>query len=329
MELTKYILFLLLTHSITVSAHQNFHRVKTFGNVKVRFTTGFEYEEINKAWIIGELSYKLAKHLKYKDSIFLDFVHYYIEYCNPDYFVSFDNGAIRQAYDGAEKPYPLLKKEGIVIREVNRKFQVASTLQLVEYAINNIISVKALQRPLEYKKNYREWLIHSIDTTFTKQIVSQTPSKIVVDILASRIYRPGSDKNDCYGVSYYFQNNKFHVFYNECHQFEVTKDSVLVSVDDIFQFETMFSYDALVFDTDSTFYFAMRKWSPPLKSFTIENKSIDFYEPYYIQKISSNNVTINFDYYIKGKEVRVKNRTSIYRIDKKELIQDLDEILDK
>ena len=45
----------------TASAHQDFYVTKDYGNIKVRVKTGFVYEEINKAFIIGQLAEKLAK----------------------------------------------------------------------------------------------------------------------------------------------------------------------------------------------------------------------------------------------------------------------------
>jgi hypothetical protein len=59
----------------TTFAHKDFWKVADFGNVKVRVKTGFQYEEINKAFIIGQLAEKLSKDLNYADTIFLDFNH--------------------------------------------------------------------------------------------------------------------------------------------------------------------------------------------------------------------------------------------------------------
>jgi hypothetical protein len=77
MNKTKNILIflLLLLTSITVSAHQDFFVVNEFGNVKTRIKTGYEYEEIKKVQIIGELAELLAKKLNYNEPILLDFNH--------------------------------------------------------------------------------------------------------------------------------------------------------------------------------------------------------------------------------------------------------------
>lgn len=61
---------------MTVSAHQGFWVVTESGNVKTRIKTGYQYEEIKKVQIIGELAELLAKKLNYNEPILLDFNHY-------------------------------------------------------------------------------------------------------------------------------------------------------------------------------------------------------------------------------------------------------------
>jgi hypothetical protein len=315
---------LLLSCSLFTYAHQDFWMTNTFGKVKVRIKTGFDYEEINKAWIIGELANKLAKNLEYRDTIFLDFNHNYTEDCLPDYFISFDDGSIKQTWSGAETVY-FLKNKALVIREVSRKFNAATTLRLLEYAILNLSSIKSSQKPLTYNKNYCQWLINTIDISLTRQIATKKPSATIIQVLSNRIYKSKKADKTFYNISYYFQNGLYHICYND---YKV-KDSVLLITDNIYQFKVISFNEAIVFNTDSTFYFIQGVNNPHAsKMWTIQNKN-DFYRPYEIAKVGSYTVTFSFWYYSKEAGMQPKERTLLYRSDKEELFQDLDKILDK
>lgn len=318
----KLLLLLFLLSASNVFAHQDFWMIKTFGKVKVRIKTGFHYEEINKAWIIGELTNKLANAHKYKDTIFLDFNHSYTGDVTPDYFISYDDGSIKQTWSGAETLY-FLKSKGLVVREVARRFDASSTLKLVEYAITHLADIKKEQKPLEYNKNYCQWLINSIDTSKTRQIVMGIQSNLVSEVMNNKIYRP-KNENELNSISYFFRNNKYHVFYND----NKVKDSVLLVVDNIYQFETISFNEAIVLDTDNTFYYLKGANKPHAsKRWTIKNK-FDFYRPYEITRVGANKVAFSFWYYSKEEGRQPKERTLVYRSDKNEVVQDIDKLLD-
>ena len=318
----KLLFLLLLLSSSDVFAHQDFWMIKTFGKVKVRIKTGFNYEEINKAWIIGELTNKLANSYKYEDTIFLDFNHSYTGDVRPDYFISYDDGSIKQTWSGAETLY-FLKGKALVVREVARRFDASATLKLVEYALTHLADVKKEQKPLEYNKNFCQWLINSIDTSKTTQIVKGTSSKLVSEIMNKKIYRPKNEK-ESNSISYFFSNNKYHVFYNDYN----VKDSVLLVVDNIYQFETISFNEVIALDTDSTFYYIQGVNNPHASQrLTIKNK-FDFYRPYEITRVGDYKVVFSFGYYTKEEGRQPKERTLLYRSDKNEVVQDIDKLLD-
>jgi hypothetical protein len=322
MRPSKLLILLFLLNASNVFAHQDFWMIKTFGNVKVRIKTGFNYEEINKAWIIGELTNKFANTLKYKDTIFLDFNHHYTGDVRPDYFISYDDGSIKQTWSGAETLY-FLRGKALVIREVARRFDATATLKLVEYAIKNLSAIKQQQKPLEYNKNYCQWLINSIDTSKAQQVVKNNLSKLALDVMNNKIYRPKSE-NGSNNISYFFKNNRYHIFYND---YKV-KDSVLLAVDNIYQFETISFNEATVLDTDSTFYYVQGVNNPHASNhWTIKNK-FDYYKPYEITRVGTSKVAFSFWYYSKEGGRQPKERTLVYRSDKNELIQDIDKLLD-
>jgi hypothetical protein len=162
-----FTIFLSLTLETTL-AHQDFFVRERFGNVKVQIKTGFNYEEIQKVLIIAELVKNLLEELNYSDTVFLDFNHFYIDYCIPDYFISYDNGNIIQNWrnDNTKKN---LKEKSIVVRQVSRTFNILTTLRLVEYAIQKFPEIELKQKSIVYNKNFCDWTINTIDTSEIKK----------------------------------------------------------------------------------------------------------------------------------------------------------------
>jgi hypothetical protein len=313
----KLLLLFFLLNVSAANAHQDFWTYKTFGKVKARIKTGFSYEEIKKVWIIGELVNDLRKTLQYDDTIFIDFNHYYIGDCEPDYFISYDDGSITETGYGETNRF--LTKKALVIREVSHKLSAMTTLQLAEYAINNLSAIKQKQKQLKYDKNYCNWLINTIDTSFTRSISVGSPSAIVTEILKKRIYRPESGDYDSNDISYFFQNNKYYIFYKHYKN----RESVLLITDNVYQFKTLTFDKAIIFDTDSTFHYISGVNRPGVsRKWTLKDTQ-EFYRPYEIEKVGSSKIAISFWSYA------TKDRTAVYRIDKNQLVQDLNKELDR
>ncbi len=324
MKLRYYILVFFILASNVTYAHSDFWIIKTFGKVKVRIRTGFHYEEINKAWLIGEYTNILTKKIKYNDSIFLDFNHAYTGDCIPDYFISYDNGSIKESYSGGET-YHFLNIKAVVIREVSRKFDIATTLKLVEYAVSNLIFVKHNQRSLEYNKNYYQWLINSIDTAITRKESLVTPSVLINQVLSEKVFRPKKDEQTCV-ISYFVKDNKYNICFNS---FETKKDTIVLVTDNIYQFEEISYHEVLVFINDSTFYYFNGNYRPNQSNKLVIQNSNNYYRPFEISKIYPYKITISFSEYTKKGGRQPRYRTLIYRSDVTDLIQDIDELIDK
>ncbi len=322
MRQKTFIIILLILTSNIAFGHQDFWMTKDFGNVKVRIKTGFQYEEIQKSWIIGELAHKLCQRLNYKSQIFIDFNHYYVGDTESDYFVSFDDGSIIQTWQN-EKPIPFLKENSIVIREVGRKFTPSITLKLLEYAIANINKIKQTQNYIEYNQNYCQWKIKTVNPIEVKEITRKTNSSSIQAVLSSKIYRQEDKKNKS-DMSYYFQNEKYHIFYND---YKV-KDSVLLIVDNIYQSKNISFNEMIVFETDSSFYYVQGVNNPhSSKIKTLENIKNN-YRPFEIVKIGSDKVAFSFWYYDTTSGIQPKERSILYKIYTDELIQNLDARID-
>lgn len=290
MNKTKNILIflLLLLTSITVSAHQDFFVVNEFGNVKTRIKTGYEYEEIKKVQIIGELAELLAKKLNYNEPILLDFNHYYVGVTKTIYFLSFDNGTIKYNYDGEGNDQPLLNKKGIVVRQVGSKFDIANTLKMLEYAIINWKTIKKEQKKIEYRENYCNWLINSIDPNKSIDILNEKDTKTISEIKNTKIYRPEKDFKS--GITYFWQNDKYNIVF-----VKEGKEKPIISLPSIYDIQKKWN-TIFIFETSSDFIvFDTYKKEIVSKKWTIENADKN-YRPYEINHIGGDKYSISFYY---------------------------------
>jgi hypothetical protein len=230
------ITLLFLMFSNVCSAHQDFYVTKTFGKVTVRFHTGFHYEEKNNAFIIGQYcNLYLKQYTKNTQEVLLDFHHDYTEDFTPNYFINYGKGDWISFYsNGGYKNKAEFKKEGIVIKQFAREFDIQETLKLLEYSINFIETIKKQQKPIKFFLGFGRGVeINSIDTITTKQIIEGVFSENLKKIIATKILRT-DNKNI---VNYYACNNEFTIFKGETaiktfkkikHFFQISKNEVLV-----------------------------------------------------------------------------------------------------
>lgn len=343
MKNKRYILIIFFVLTIVkIFAFQDFVITKDYGNIKVRITSGYCYEEINKVFIIGELAKILSSQLDYKDQIFLDFDHNYTGDCEPDYFISFNKGDIEYTWSGAYKPNPPLHRNSIVIRQVSRYFNVKSTLKLLEYAVKNISIVKLDQKYIEYKQNYCQWKIQTIDTLKINEVLMSPISERIKAVMKTKIERPV--EKIIYGVSYYWENDTYTVFLRDSDK----EDIEIQKLENIYFFKKIDDYSAIIFDTDSSFYVAYLyveydafldsdgqiKLVDKFKHKNISTRNIilnthDYYAPYKVESIGGNKLSIFFSYNLYQNRLSTIDRTLIYLIDKDYLIQDLDFLIEK
>lgn len=323
MKQHKNILILILfLYFGNVFAHQDFWMTKDFGNVKVRIKTGFEYEEISKVLIIGQLAEQFSKQLHYTDKIFLDFSHHYTGNCEPDYFISFDKGKNENSWSYADKENDFLKEKSIVVRQVSRQFEAETSLKLLEYAIQNVGQIKSSQKEINYNKNYCQWTINSIDSTKIKTILLEPQSNQLKTALTLKIEKP--EKEFKYGLSYFFKDNNYSIFSREYGK----DDKTLLELDNVYDIKKIGSSTMIVFDTDSTFYYVNQYQNKVSKRHPI-NDNYGYYQPFNLAYIGEDKISINFSYYTKEEGRQPKNRTLIYLIEEDELIQDLDKLIEK
>ncbi|MCX6146269.1 MAG: hypothetical protein NTW25_03340 [Candidatus Kapabacteria bacterium] len=225
-----FFLYFILIFNIQniLNAHTNFYTIKTFGKVKVRFLTGYEYEEINKGMIIGKLADSLRNVLNYQDSILLDFTHsYIIGYNDNSTFISFENGNNRYYnknelgyFDGFNECYSLIAFENsvIMIRLERYIFKPIEVLKLLEYSILNLNYI--IQNQNEFK--YEQLIYKSIKNNIIDSILISKESGTVSEVNKNKIYclnYKNSELNDTFGIyqpfTYYYQENNYYIVYKD------------------------------------------------------------------------------------------------------------------
>ncbi|MCK8523496.1 hypothetical protein M0D21_18075 [Aquimarina sp. D1M17] len=314
----KTLLSIIIIFSIqNTFAHQDFWMIKDYGNIKVRIKTGYQYEEINKVFIYGQLAEKLAIELGYKDQIFLDFNHHYTGECESDYFISYDKGAIEYTWNGSTDQKSLLRNKSIVIRQVSRKFNAETTLKLVEYAIQNLPEIKSNQNYIVYNENYCQWKIQTIDMMKIKQSVEESTSQEIKSIMSTRIERP--DKDFKFGYTYYWQNDKYLIIDRDVYG----KERIVKEFEELYDFKKVGNC-TFVFTSISDFYTVNKTYGrrPEIisKKWTINNAELN-YRPYKLEHLGGYKYSIYFSYNSNEEGWQPKPSTLIYDETTDELIK--------
>ena len=327
----RYLLALVFALAFrTVFAHEDFTLGENFGNVKVEIITGFEYEEINKVLLFGQLAEKFAKQLKYSKPIFLDFKHHYTRDDGPAYFISYGTGKV---WDATAKKARLIE-DSIVISQFARQFDAQVTLKLLEYAILNANSIKSSQKEITHKDRYRERTLDSIDTALIEKALNEPNSAQVKKALGLKFERPVEYFSPRF--SYYLQDNKYTVFLREDKEDTslITlfsrrnkKDTNLITLDNIYDFQQVTEYanghSVVIFDTDSSFYFIDECGDKISKRHIMQN--MEGCRPFNVAYIANQMLAISCQFLGRGHG----DRTLLYLIGDDVLIQDLDKLIRK
>ena len=332
----KYICILAVAMSMSLGhayAHEDFYAFYNFGNVKVRIKTGFEYEEINKVAMFGQLAEKMCEELRYSKPVLLDFVHHYVSNYNPNFTISYDkvsNGYLgweskTLLWNGSKVAYSeigdFIQGDAIVIRQHASYFQAQITLKLLEYAI------------LQFSR------INSIDTLEIKKMLQTPNGDLINSVMNQKIYRP--EQNFEYGISYYFQNNRYVIFQKSRYN---KRESTIAEIDNIFDIKQVNNLYAIVFDSDTSFYYVKRSDQVTYAIGAIEGKENDPYiskkqviekkghRSFRVTDIDDGTLAISSWYFGKkkiGEDTFVGDfeRTMIYFKDEDQVIQDLDKLV--
>jgi hypothetical protein len=244
----KYKLVILaLLLSFNCFAHKDKVIQKTYGNVKTYMRTGFDYSDIDKIKIVGQLSKKLSDRLQYKDTIFIEYIQDYTDkYANDLYMLEFNNSNYK-IITGIEPEYKIdSNNSGLSVRIYADRIKVVDILKLVEFTIINEEKTNSYLTKKNIGYNVYE------DKELIKQLIEQiisSESQLIKDIINEKILVNGQDN---YGIEIYWQNDNFLFEYNHIHS---DKQEIVFELKDYFYHTYVNVNDILIFVDKNSFYF--------------------------------------------------------------------------
>nr|WP_321226019.1 hypothetical protein [uncultured Psychroserpens sp.] len=129
---------LLLFISFNCFAHKDKVINETYGNVKVYIRTGFDYLDIDKIKIVGQLSEKLSSRLKYKDTLLIEYIQDYTNNYSDDLYMLEYNNSNYKLFDGIKPEYEIeSNNNGLSVRIYADRIRIIDILKLVEFSITN------------------------------------------------------------------------------------------------------------------------------------------------------------------------------------------------
>ena len=252
MKLTISILFFLL--STFSFAHKDKYIFETYGNVKTLIKTGFDYSEIDKIKIIGQLAEKLAKNLKYKDSIFIEYDHDYIDLYKDDLYMLEYNGS--KLFSRLMSNYNTNPDSTNLFIFINaNNINIITTLKLVEFGIFNKEKVNEylFEKKIRYYDDNDKEIFKPLNPFATdKRLISQitsSQSKLITDVINERII---VSKQSTFGIEIYWQNDKFLFEYKNVSD---KKNDAIFEIHDFYYCISPNQNDLLVFVNKNAFYF--------------------------------------------------------------------------
>lgn len=243
----KIITFILTFIPLTIWAHQDRFFTYEYANVTVRFKTGFFFEEINNAKIIGQYAAYLSDSLGYEKPVLLDFIHDYghsyegemfsflnigseeykmVSYYELIYDSLMDGNVYRMVsyHDSIEAIKDIKKevytmprinkKKTIVIRQFGFHFDIIETMNLLHYAITNGDGVRQNTRR-DTLPSYLRNMYYSFESIPSVMVdsIKLCNTTLVERVLKTKVYNEvDSFDHNQLNYSYYSQNGKFYIF---------------------------------------------------------------------------------------------------------------------
>lgn len=203
----------------------------------------------------------------------------------------------------------------MVIKEVSRTFDASNILKLVEYGINQLASIKVNQRTIVYEKNYCQWRIKTIALSISKRIALSQQSAVVDKVINMKVFRTQEKDTDRGLLTYYFQNNIYHLA-------NFSHEEIKCSLDlkNIYQFISFASNEAIVFDTDTSFYYV--RTNPTIfcsQKYVITNTH-EYYQPFGYKIKEPSTIALKFWFY--GNNLGTVEKEVFYKSDVDKLLQD-------
>ena len=306
------IIILLILLPFVLSAHEDRTFTDSYKNVTVRFRTGYTYEEIENARIIGQYAALLCDKMSYDQPVLLDFIHDYgrdyqgknfsflnigsgeyqmIGYYQASYDTSFRDTVHRpialadtlkhnlsELHKEMHKVKPTGNSEKIVIRQFGFHFTPQHTLKLLHYALTEKSKIASITQKINLL-SYLPNMYYSLSSVPKNIVDSITlhPNSVVKSILQQKVYRKKYAENaDQIYYSYFSKGNKYYMFT------EIKGEEIIIdTLNQIFSFTFIKDQwkSLFVFETTSRFnYYFRSDLSGQFKKSKEHNIPIDEFE---------------------------------------------------
>lgn len=253
----KYKLAILaLLLSFNCFAHKDKVIQESYGNVKIYMRTGFDFSDIDKIKIVGQLSKKLSDRLQYKDTIFIEYIQDYTDkYAKDLYMLEFNNSNYK-IITGIEPEYKTdSNNSGLSVRIYANRIKVIDILKLVEFTIinkektNSYLTKKNIGfNDYEDKEIIKPLISLATNDDIVYQIIS-SETQLIKDIINEKILVNGQTN---YGIEIYWQNDNFLFEYNHIHS---DKQEIVFELKDYYYHKYVNINDILIFVDKNSFYY--------------------------------------------------------------------------
>ncbi|MCH5719924.1 hypothetical protein [Niabella hibiscisoli] len=344
------LLFCCLLISITGKCHVDIIWKNKIDNVTAQITIRMASEEKSKTFMLGSYAARLARRLNYRRSIFIDYRCAYTRTIPPAYFLSFGKGSYtakgglatdnQGKTDTARLSGNLMADNGLVVIVYASTLDFKDVLKLLEYGIRNEQSIRSSQKTLDTRYNFTYWQhsFESIATNKITEVISQS-SKNVTSILSEPCFRFEQDPKEYRFVEMKANRRSFSYYYKDDRFFSILPshsktDTIVLQTSDIAHWYSPDLETALVFDSDTSFYYLSVKGNKSVISRrqTVLNRNARYYTPR-VFGVTNDKVFISFtDWYerqVKSKNYDLvqkftKERVLLFYPEDSQLIQDID-----
>ena len=157
--------------------------------------------------------------------------------------------------------------DGIIISIQDNNLDILKILNLINAAYLNLDAVKnnqtqILHLPLLNKNDSVPSVSKSIINDYLNMEI-----KDETDIFNQKVYPNNAKYLEFYDLAYYYQNKKFHIYYNDKQYWNEnidTLEKVILTVPDIYEIVMVNKTPKFLFTNDSTFFFYSKTYSPKL-----------------------------------------------------------------
>lgn len=323
-------LSILLVTNFAVQSHSDMGKYYIYGKVNSMISWGLsEHEERNKAVMICMLADSLLEVHHFKSRINLGFTHTYLEKSSEDFslsLVSYDKEppsikvALKSYRYDVEKLLKLLEFAILNVKELKNREDNRDTLIVGDF--KEIITNKGA---FVKRKSYR---ITKMSNFFVDSVLKIPTSIDVKNVLSRKVYRPTDNETPgYYSISYYLQNDQYFI-YHQVIMNGKTYNLDVMRLENIYQFVPNYSYSrAMVFDTDSSFYFLNFFNAKSISTRQILPTIKMKYYPYNVTFPSPTIVSFSRKDLINNRGI--VDRNFIYRIEDDYLVSDIDNVINQ